>query len=77
MTTTYTIRTRDEATHRAHLAGPVLLQEIGDIDNDLRSILKHDAWPLDLPEENRTPHAVAEWLRYRLAEARTVAGVGG
>lgn len=74
--TTYTIRTTDAATHRAHLAGPVLLQEIGDIDNDLRSLLKHAAWPLDLPKENRTPAGLAQWLRERLSNARIEAGVG-
>jgi hypothetical protein len=76
MTTTYTIRTTDEATHRAHLAGPVLLQELRDIDNDLRSLLKHDAWPPEIQTEDRTPEGLAQWLRERLSNVRIEAGVG-
>ena len=76
MTTTYTIRTRDESTHRAHLAGPGLLCEIGELDNALRSLLRHDAWPVEIAPEDRTTGSMVAWVRQQLTNARIAAGVG-
>lgn len=75
MSTRYVILSRDEAQHREHLAGPRLMLALDALDNDLRAIVKHDAWPDDAGRRGDVGDLV-DWMRQRLREAAGEAGLG-